>query len=156
MRSRFSATDGRRRTLDAIIGGPEAGSPDNSVGVLVVRDFHEPLVSRRHVAGRYRALVESAGFTAPTPDEAQERSRWIDAGLPYAAATSSERIRWQGQAMPPSYGVSYRRASIARLTNAGQAMPFYYMIECRPNAWLCSIAVAFDDFFDFRRRRGRQ
>jgi len=66
MRTRMQATDGRRHTLDTIIGGPKAGTPDNSVGVPS-QDF----TSLWYLDGALQnlsALVESAD-AAPTPDE---------------------------------------------------------------------------------------
>jgi hypothetical protein len=84
-RARLSATDPRLRALDAIIGGPQAGSPDNSLG-LPSQDF----ASLWYVDGALRTLsglVESAD-TAPTADEV--RAFAIDKAI-FSAA--SARLR---------------------------------------------------------------
>ena len=66
LRTGLSPTDARRRMLDAVIGGPPPGTPDNSLG-LPSQDFS----SLWYLDGALQnlsGLVESAD-TPPTPDE---------------------------------------------------------------------------------------
>ena len=77
LRTGLSPTDAKRRTLDAILGGPQASSPDNSLG-LPSQDFS----SLWYLDGALQnlsGLVESAD-AAPTPDEVKAFAMY-EAGL---------------------------------------------------------------------------
>jgi hypothetical protein len=82
LRTGLSPTDAKRHKLDAIIGGPQPGSPDNSLG-LPSEDFS----SLWYLDGALQnltGLVESAD-TAPTPDEVKAFEMY-QAGYRAAAA----------------------------------------------------------------------
>jgi photosystem II stability/assembly factor-like uncharacterized protein len=82
LRAGLAPNSARRRSVDAVIGGPPAGSPDNSVGVPS-EDFSS-LWYLDNALQNLSGLVESAD-TAPTPDEVKALTIY-ESGYKSAAA----------------------------------------------------------------------